>query len=125
MPGRKFNQLLYCIKRLNLCSAPSQHFYFLYKNDTLLQAISEREYNSHILTPLLRNVTMPLAKSQNIVSSNIIFFYITSRINKNSLNLFANIPGDFWLYSSDLWVFKGDFMARINTNRNSFFPYES
>ncbi|CAB4442169.1 unnamed protein product [Rhizophagus irregularis] len=36
---------------------------------------------------------------------------ITSRINKNSLNLFANNPGDFWLYSSDLWVFKGDFMA--------------
>jgi hypothetical protein len=32
-----------------------QHFYFLYKNDTLLQAMSEREYNSHIWTPLLRN----------------------------------------------------------------------
>ncbi|CAI2188706.1 3247_t:CDS:2, partial [Funneliformis geosporum] len=30
-------------------------FYFLYKNDILLQAMSEREYNSHIWTPLLRN----------------------------------------------------------------------
>jgi hypothetical protein len=42
--------------------------------------------------------------------------YTTSQIKKNSLGLFANIPGDLWLYSSDLWRFKGDFMARIDTN---------
>ncbi|RGB34107.1 hypothetical protein C1646_787727 [Rhizophagus diaphanus] len=29
------------------------------------------------------------------------------------------------LYLSDLWIFKGDFMVRINTNRNSFFLYKS
>ncbi|CAG8644471.1 17540_t:CDS:1 [Cetraspora pellucida] len=31
------------------------HFYFLYKNDTLLQQMSEYEFNAHIWTPLLRN----------------------------------------------------------------------
>ena len=49
----------------------------------------------------------------------------TGRIKKNSPSLFADILSDFWLYSSDSWQFKGDFMARIDADRNSFLPYES
>ncbi|RIB06661.1 hypothetical protein C2G38_2216528 [Gigaspora rosea] len=51
------------LKFLDNSSAPNDmiyvqnlfHFYFLYKNDVLLQSMSEHELNTHIWTPLLRN----------------------------------------------------------------------
>ncbi|KAF0507634.1 hypothetical protein F8M41_018972 [Gigaspora margarita] len=63
------------------------HFYFLYKNDILLQPMSEHELNTHIWTPLLRNVF--LEKTDIKLS----YGELASR-SYNKLKEMLNVPGN-------------------------------